>query len=476
MKGLIALAIGVFCASSAVFGMFFSKTHPQLLCTSPVLPATAEATTAAPLSPSMAAEGRQSWETQMCALGESRFWRDVKRARLDQSKHGELFERLLHEVVLPEVVAERPALENATAPLLPVLDDAWCRASGFGPRMNGPAPLLVVDVVFFGVDVDMLEVRILELQDVVDMFVIFESPLTHSGLRKGYVLQPLMPELRRRFPRARLLYAPFTDLDLEVLSRGDSFNVSKTDGRNWNHEVRSRQYMFLKVLKSLPAGSEGFVISGDTDEIPARETVWAARHCAWPVAEGGPGEVCTEVVQYQCTLGTLFRAGHSPKGKQLEVRKFPLLLSLSELRRRAARGLTEMDLRPYDVDRSCDTPRGVHLSWFGGLWRTMFKLVATVEGSQYLHGTRLLDAMLAAACHRDEFHRELNRTALMFHPHWAHLVSRDRSLAWPVPWAIRQNPRRYASFLGQFPTCGQNRWQYCDDTLTLAQFLWKKNK
>jgi hypothetical protein len=38
---------------------------------------------------------------------------------------------------------------------------------------------------------------------------------------------------------------------LEVLSRGDLFNVSKDDGRNWNHEGRSRQFMFLKVTIGL---------------------------------------------------------------------------------------------------------------------------------------------------------------------------------------------------------------------------------
>jgi hypothetical protein len=412
------------------------------------------------------------WEARMCSLGESDFWRDAKRHRLDGTKTRELFERLLHEVVLPEVTTERPELQNTTAPSLPVLDDAGCAARGFVRKLGdgGPAQQ-VVDVVFFGVDVDMLEVRILELQDVVDIFVIFESPLTHSGLHKGYVLQPLMPALRRRFPKARLLYAPFTDLDLEVLNRGDGFHVAREDKRDWNHETRSRQFMFQKVRKSLPDVTRGFVISGDTDEIPARETIWAARQCEWKVGEGGVGEMCTEAVQYQCTLQLLFRAGHSPKGKPLEVRKFPLLLSLEELRIRVERSLKERDLRPYEVQRSCDTPRGVHLSWFGGLWRVIFKLIATVEGAQFLNGARLWDAMLAAACHRDEFHRELNTTAQMFHPHWALLVSKGVGIERAVPWPIRQNPRRYASFLGQFPTCGPNLSEFCANVPSLAQFL-----
>jgi hypothetical protein len=304
----------------------------------------------------------------------------------------------------------------------------------------------------------------------VDIFVIFESPLTHSGLHKGYVLQPLMPALRRRFPNARLLYAPFTDLDLEVLNRGDGFHVGRADQLDWTHETRSRQFMFQKACKSVSEGSRGFVISGDTDEIPARETIWAARHCEWKEGDNGLGEMCTEAVQYQCTLQLLFRAGHSPKGKPLEVRKFPLLLSLDELRTRVERSLTERDLRPYGVELACDTPRGVHLSWFGGLWRIIFKLIATVEGAQYLNGARLWDAMLAAACHRDEFHRELNTTAHMFHPHWADLVSKGAGIERAMPWPIRQNPRRYASFLGRFPTCGPNLRDYCRDVPSLAEF------
>lgn len=113
----------------------------------------------------------------------------------------------------------------------------------------------------------------------------------------------------------------------------------------------------------------------------------------------------------------------------------------------------------------------MHLSWFNGLYRHIFKILATVEGSQHLRGPRLFHAMLCAVCHSDAYHREVNTTGNMFHPHWKKLISNDTKLVRPLPWAISANPERYASFYGIFPSCGPSSQSFCQVLPTLELFL-----
>ena len=61
------------------------------------------------------------------------------------------------------------------------------RARRYGEVLSGlprsdPAPL--VDFVPVGYDLDLLEVRLLELYDIVNLFVLYEAPFTHKvGVR-----------------------------------------------------------------------------------------------------------------------------------------------------------------------------------------------------------------------------------------------------------------------------------------------------
>ena len=62
-----------------------------------------------------------------------------------------------------------------------------CMNSKYGAIMLGnrtDSPRIIIDFVPFGYDVEKLELRLYELFDVVDVFVIYESLLTQSGLRK----------------------------------------------------------------------------------------------------------------------------------------------------------------------------------------------------------------------------------------------------------------------------------------------------
>ncbi len=293
-----------------------------------------------------------SWSDVMCRIPDLPVWQAVQSKRFFISSHHELNSRILREVILPEVRAKRAPFQSTMPPPLPMASEHFCDKSGFrGMRKNTTAKQLVVDVIFFGVDIDMLEVRLLELQDVVDVFVIFESDRTHSNLDKGLLLAPLIERLKKQFSGTRIIYAPFTDLQMrKITADSGAFVVDRNDMRDWSLETRSRQLMFYEVLAAFPEAEAGFVISGDADEIPSRHTVWAARNCEW-IEREEKGEMCSEAVQYQYSFGTLFKAGHSPTGKQDEIRRFPIFLRWPTLRARAAKKLNENDIRPYYVPR-----------------------------------------------------------------------------------------------------------------------------
>ena len=57
------------------------------------------------------------------------------------------------------------------------------------PRPAGQPPRRIIDVVPFSYELDVLELRLHELNATVDLFVIVEAPITHRGLRKPLVFK-----------------------------------------------------------------------------------------------------------------------------------------------------------------------------------------------------------------------------------------------------------------------------------------------
>jgi hypothetical protein len=86
-------------------------------------------------------------------------------------------------------------LSQPSFPLHPVLPFKFhpplvklnCRQNKYAGVLTGiklKVPRLIVDFVPFGYDIDKLELRLYEAYDIVDAFVIYESPKTLSGLSK----------------------------------------------------------------------------------------------------------------------------------------------------------------------------------------------------------------------------------------------------------------------------------------------------
>ncbi|TFK48439.1 glycosyltransferase family 17 protein [Heliocybe sulcata] len=144
-------------------------------------------------------------------------------------------------------------------------DDHLCSIHGWRSREQ---PAQIWDAILVSTELDLLEVRMHELDSVVSKFFIVESDLTFTGLPKPMAFQ----EHRDRFKafEAKIVYSVFHGRELE---RGES---------PFENEIEQRNHMDA-LLKSHPKPEEPLlVIYSDVDEIPYSHTLRLLRHCDAP--------------------------------------------------------------------------------------------------------------------------------------------------------------------------------------------------
>src|SRR5262249_5246962 len=122
---------------------------------------------------------------------------------------------------------------------------------------------MLVDCFCLYNELDILEIRLTELYDVVDRFVLVEATRTHKGDPK-----PLYyAENRRRFTRwnDKIIHIVWGDLP-----EGDTLAAI------WRREIGRRQAILLGFQEPR---DDAMVMISDADEIPRREAVeWLKRH------------------------------------------------------------------------------------------------------------------------------------------------------------------------------------------------------
>ena len=123
----------------------------------------------------------------------------------------------------------------------------------------------VYDCFMFSHELDLLNLRLHELYEYVDFFVIVESSETHSGLPK-----PLY------FRENQELFEKFSDKIINVAIEG--FPTPPLDkDPNWFRENFQRNQI-LTVLQSLDVKDNDCIMLSDIDELPDRNSVLQIRH------------------------------------------------------------------------------------------------------------------------------------------------------------------------------------------------------
>lgn len=116
------------------------------------------------------------------------------------------------ESLVPYIISPPAASDQQSLPLsLPSLPEPNCTRESYSQVLTGKRmerPRIILDFVPFGYDVDLLEIRFYEYFDLVDAFVIFETPLTLSGVKKPILFPLLAEDPRFKSFMHKVIYVP----------------------------------------------------------------------------------------------------------------------------------------------------------------------------------------------------------------------------------------------------------------------------
>lgn len=155
---------------------------------------------------------------------------------------------------------------------------ARCEAHGWTlPTDPNRVKPRIFDALLFSVELDMLEIRIHELWDVVDHFVIMESNMTFTGLPK---------ELTFAKNRDRFAFA-----ESKIVYKNFVFPYIETESA-WDREGRTRDGM-TALFSELGMTQNDLFTSVDVDELIYPHTLELIKSC-----EGVPNQMHLELNNY----------------------------------------------------------------------------------------------------------------------------------------------------------------------------------
>ncbi|KAL0955989.1 hypothetical protein HGRIS_002166 [Hohenbuehelia grisea] len=147
------------------------------------------------------------------------------------------------------------------------MDAATCKLHGWQERPAG-STVKVLDAVLMSSELDLLEIRMNELDSVVDFFFIVESNATFTGLPK-----------ETYFASNRARYSKFESKIVYKFLPGFPLKPGQTA---WDVEAHTRNTMTFLLkshMQKSPSGSKHLVIMSDVDEIPSHHTISLLKAC-----------------------------------------------------------------------------------------------------------------------------------------------------------------------------------------------------
>lgn len=180
--------------------------------------------------------------------------------------YDELEAIVFHPAVLAAIEREPPApfdTGTLSEPRMPI--------SALPTGRPRRAEVRIVDLVPFGMELDVLELRLAQLYDLVDAFIVVESNRGYGGIAKPLVLQRNLARLARFAPKLHPLV-----IDAAAPS---GRRPALRQGTDWSGEMAFRSAMWHAARPALTSRTETIVIASDCDEIPPRHLLhWIRRH------------------------------------------------------------------------------------------------------------------------------------------------------------------------------------------------------
>jgi len=165
------------------------------------------------------------------------------------------------------------------------MDSHTCNLHGWQKRRDEDK-VKVLDAVLMSTELDLLEIRLNELDPVVDFFLIVESNATFTGLPKDTYFK----KNSARFDRFRdkiiysLYVSSFSQLIVIIEHVFDSIPGYPLSGGRvaWEVEAHTRSIMTVMLdqhMKTLPTPMKYLVVMSDLDEIPSVQTIQLLKAC-----------------------------------------------------------------------------------------------------------------------------------------------------------------------------------------------------
>ncbi|KAG0649006.1 Beta-1 [Hyphodiscus hymeniophilus] len=179
---------------------------------------------------------------------------------------------------IPDTSRYHPTLErwskspNSSMELLP-LDEAeeYCLARRWEPYPHRQRPRKIYDLMLINTELEWLEIRMGQLEDQVDFFVILEAPKTFTDEPKPLYVRENWPRFSKYHHKMILHTLDTSGADYEYA---------------WAVERFSRNAMYDQVIPYLMGSQEAFVgdviLVSDVDEIPRPDALKTLRNCDFP--------------------------------------------------------------------------------------------------------------------------------------------------------------------------------------------------
>jgi beta-1,4-mannosyl-glycoprotein beta-1,4-N-acetylglucosaminyltransferase len=139
----------------------------------------------------------------------------------------------------------------------------------------------VIDCFPFFDEFLILDIRLRELYDVVDKFIVVESTQTFSGKQKPLYLSECIED---RYPQ-------YKD-KIDIIAVGDIDTESTTDNPVWAREYYQKNHICKENLSYLNLDDGDLILFADADEIPKRSIIQAMRERGFDWQGGGFGGPC----------------------------------------------------------------------------------------------------------------------------------------------------------------------------------------
>lgn len=238
--------------------------------------------------------------------------------------------------------------------------DFDCKSEKYKEVLTGEqreSPVKVFDFVPFGFELDLLEIRLFELDGLVDKHIIIESTTTHRYAEKPLFLDRNIDRFTRLGFRDRIIHFIGDDSVVDKNKREDNSNLKSGD--TWKLEKSVRSLLWTRFNENYDeVGEEDLLIHGDLDECPSFDYVNHLKNCK--IRESPIG---TKSIFYSNNFNWLHNSDH--------------LALPSIYRKRDAKERNGFDRKGY---RYPDQYSGYHLNRCMNIASLLYKHLSLAEG------------------------------------------------------------------------------------------------